>query len=133
MRAPGSRFCIKRAVEVLSCLGRFVFPHEGLAQGEQGAQMLWGKDQDSFPIALGAHPIVHLRGTDSKKEVGVRVIRSRPINRIQVAARLSRLIGSQCFPCFSPFFLQLWRQNPGAPPWRGLKSPPAPEHWRKTK
>src|SRR6266705_6553188 len=71
MRAQGSRFGFNRAVEVLDRLGRFVFPHEGLAQGEQGAQMAWSADQDSFPMALGTHPIVHLCGIDSKKEVGV--------------------------------------------------------------
>src|SRR5882762_6539447 len=74
MRAPGSRFGFKRAVEVLSRLGRFVFPQEGFTQGEQGVQMLWSEDEDSFPIALGVHPIVHLCGIDSKKEVGVRII-----------------------------------------------------------
>src|SRR6266436_1973049 len=100
---------LNRAVEVLSRLGRFVFPHEGAAQGEQGAQMVWSENEDFFPIALGVHPIVHLRGIDSKKEVGVRVTRSRPINRIQVAARLSRLVGTQGFQCFSKFLLQLGR------------------------
>src|SRR6267142_4614723 len=93
MRTPGSRFGFNRAVEVLSRPGRFVFPHESSAQREQGAQMVWSEDEDFFPIALGLHPIVHLRGINSKKEIGVRVIRSQPINRIQVAARLSRLVG----------------------------------------
>src|SRR6266849_11150890 len=46
MRAPGSRFGFNRAVEVLSRLGRFVFPHEGAAQGEQGAQMVWSENED---------------------------------------------------------------------------------------
>ena len=76
---------------------------------EQGAQIVWSKDEGSFPIALGMHPIVHFRGIDSQKEVGVRVVRSRPINRIQVAARLSRLVGAQCFQRFSQFLLQLGR------------------------
>ena len=109
MRAPGSRFGFNRAIEVLSRLGRFVFPHEGAAQGEQGAQMVWSENEDFFPIALGVHPIVHLRGIDSKKEVGVRVAGSKPINRLQVAARLGRLVGTQCFQCFSQFLLQLGR------------------------
>src|SRR5258706_374430 len=52
-----------------------VLSRQGSAQGEQGAQIVWSEDQDSFPIALGMHPIVHLRGIDSKKEVSVRVIR----------------------------------------------------------
>jgi hypothetical protein len=97
MHAPGSRFGFSRAVEVLGRLGRFVFPHEGFAQGEQGAQMVWSAEEDSFPKALGMHPIFHLSGIDSKKEVGVRVAGSKPINRIQVAARLSRLVGTKRF------------------------------------
>src|SRR5436309_14304995 len=81
MRAPGSRFGFNRAVEVLSRLGRFVFPHEGSAEGEQGAQMIWSEDEDFFPVSLAVTPIVHLRGIDSKKEVGSRLARRQPIYR----------------------------------------------------
>src|SRR5437016_572567 len=80
--------------------------------------MAWSAAEDSFPIALGMHPIVHLCGIDSKKEVGVRVAGSKPINRLQVAARLGRR--HAMLPVLFPVPSAAWALKPGRRPMPGM-------------